>query len=168
MDGASAADVADAVQTVWEYHHLHHKLPPRADGIMCLCSSDIGVAKHAAKLFQTGKYVIIIAIVVWVGACVCVCVCSRLHPAHIMCIVFHSQLPKELLAHLIQPRITHTLFRYGWLLFSGGVGTGPHSGANMLGWDRPEACYFRDAAIECGVPREAIITEEARCVGAYI
>jgi hypothetical protein len=30
-----------------------------------------------------------------------------------------------------------------------------------LGWDRAEACYFRDAAIKCGVPPEAILTEEA-------
>ena len=40
----------------------------------------------------------------------------------------------------------------GWLVFSGGFGTGPHSGANLNGWTRPEAEIFAEAAIEAGVP----------------
>jgi len=45
------------------------------------------------------------------------------------------------------------------LLFSGGVGTGPHSGHNLLGWDRPEAEVMADEAVRCGVPREQILLE---------
>lgn len=28
---------------------------------------------------------------------------------------------------------------FPYLIFSGGIGTGPHSGSNLLGWDKPEA-----------------------------
>lgn len=98
-------NVAEAVQTVWQYHHMGHDLPKKADGVMCLCSSDLNVAVHAAKIFLSGDY--------------------------------------------------------GWLLFSGGIGTGSHSGKNMLGWEQPEALVFRDAAIKAGVPDHAIHTEDA-------
>eukprot|EP01065_Artemidia_motanka_P003472 TRINITY_DN11662_c0_g1_i1.p1 TRINITY_DN11662_c0_g1~~TRINITY_DN11662_c0_g1_i1.p1 ORF type:complete len:254 (+),score=78.43 TRINITY_DN11662_c0_g1_i1:59-763(+) len=47
-----------------------------------------------------------------------------------------------------------------WLLFSGGMGTGPHSGANLMGWDKPEAAVFADAAVKCGVPADSIIVED--------
>ena len=56
------------------------------------------------------------------------------------------------------------LFKRGlapWLVFSGGVGTGPHSGCNLLGWDRPEAEVMADEAVRCGVPRENILVEPA-------
>jgi hypothetical protein len=53
----SDEEVGAAVQKVWEYHHLHHALPPSADGVMCLCSSDLGVAEHAAKTFLSGRCV---------------------------------------------------------------------------------------------------------------
>jgi hypothetical protein len=102
VDGES---VADAIEKVWRYHHMQHELPERADGVLCLCSSDIGVARVAADVYLRGGY--------------------------------------------------------SWLLFSGGIGTGIHSGANMLGWEVPEAEVFRDAAIEHGVPSEAIYTEGA-------
>eukprot|EP00038_Savillea_parva_P012967 m.208103 g.208103 ORF g.208103 m.208103 type:complete len:230 (+) comp24019_c0_seq1:510-1199(+) len=97
--------VVAAIETVWAYHHVNHPLPARADGILCLCSSDLGVARHAAQLFLNGTY--------------------------------------------------------QWLMFSGGHGTGIHSGANMLGWDRAEALVFRDEAVRCGVPVDSILTEEA-------
>eukprot|EP00937_MAST-01D_sp_MAST-1D-sp2_P005767 g5767.t1 len=45
------------------------------------------------------------------------------------------------------------------LLFSGGVGTGPHSGRNLLGWERPEAEVMAEEAVRCGVPRENILVE---------
>jgi len=104
-DAQPSAAVAAAVETVWQYHHLHHDVPAAADGVLCLCSSDIGVAHHAADLFLKG--------------------------------------------------------RYRWLLFSGGMGTGMHSATNVLGWDRPEAAVFREAAVARGVPREVTFTEEA-------
>ena len=47
------------------------------------------------------------------------------------------------------------------LLFSGGVGTGPHSGRNLLGWDKPEAEVMAAEAVRCGVPREQILVEPA-------
>eukprot|EP00746_Dinoflagellata_sp_MGD_P013581 gnl/MRDRNA2_/MRDRNA2_129401_c0_seq1.p1 gnl/MRDRNA2_/MRDRNA2_129401_c0~~gnl/MRDRNA2_/MRDRNA2_129401_c0_seq1.p1 ORF type:complete len:234 (-),score=45.04 gnl/MRDRNA2_/MRDRNA2_129401_c0_seq1:30-731(-) len=46
-----------------------------------------------------------------------------------------------------------------WLLFSGGFGTGPHSGANLLGWTRPEAEVLADEAVHLGVPRDKILLE---------
>merc|ERR1719272_1883059 len=46
-----------------------------------------------------------------------------------------------------------------WLCFSGGFGTGPHSGANLLGWTKPEAEVFAEEAVKFGVPREKIIVE---------
>ena len=36
---------------------------------------------------------------------------------------------------------------------------GPHSGAHLNGWTRPEADIFADAAASAGVPREKIIVE---------
>lgn len=46
-----------------------------------------------------------------------------------------------------------------WLLFTGGFGTGPHSGANLNGWTKPEAEIFANRAIELGVPAGAILVE---------
>ncbi|MCQ1059145.1 YdcF family protein [Photobacterium sp. DNB23_23_1] len=39
--------------TVWNYHHLNHTLVP-SDCIFVLCSNDIRVAEHAARLFLDG------------------------------------------------------------------------------------------------------------------
>ena len=44
------------------------------------------------------------------------------------------------------------LFKAGlgdWVIFSGGFGTGPHSGANLNGWTRPEAEIFAEAGAYC-------------------
>ncbi|KHT61868.1 hypothetical protein RJ45_20255 [Photobacterium gaetbulicola] len=38
---------------VWNYHHLNHTLSP-SDCIFVLCSNDIRVAEHAARLFLDG------------------------------------------------------------------------------------------------------------------
>jgi len=46
------------------------------------------------------------------------------------------------------------------LLFSGGFGTGPHSGKNLNGWDEPEAAVFAARAVALGVKREHIIVED--------
>ena len=46
-----------------------------------------------------------------------------------------------------------------WVIFSGGFGTGPHSGANLNGWTRPEAEIFADAAVEAGIPSEKVFVE---------
>ena len=46
------------------------------------------------------------------------------------------------------------------LVCSGGVGTGPHSGANLLGWTRPEAEIFADLMeSEHGISRDKILVE---------
>ena len=82
----------EAVEIVWNYHHLNHKLISSPDGILVFCSSDITVADVAARLFW--KY------------------------------------------HDTNPDL--------YILFSGGMGTGIHSGANLLGWTQPEAIVFRD------------------------
>ena len=46
------------------------------------------------------------------------------------------------------------------LVFSGGFGTGPHSGKNLHGWTQPEATIFAERALELGVPKEDIILEK--------
>ncbi len=55
------------------------------------------------------------------------------------------------------------LFKAGqggkWCLFSGGMGTGSHSGQNLNGWTRPEAEIFAERALQLGVPPEAVHTE---------
>src|SRR5262245_57475804 len=40
-------------ETLWEYHHLHHRLAP-ADAILVLCSHDTVVARRGAELFLQG------------------------------------------------------------------------------------------------------------------
>lgn len=47
-----------------------------------------------------------------------------------------------------------------WLMFSGGFGTGPHSGANLRGWELPEAEVFAREAERVGVTREKIMIEK--------
>jgi len=98
--------VRSAAELVYSYAHMHHSLKrtdgKRWDGILCLCSSDLRVAQHAAQL--------------------------------------HRELG-------------------GWLCFSGGMGTGPHSGANLLGWTEPEAVVFAREVAKCGVPEQSIIVE---------
>jgi uncharacterized SAM-binding protein YcdF (DUF218 family) len=48
----------------------------------------------------------------------------------------------------------------GWLCFSGGMGTGPHSGCNLLGWTEPEAQIFAREAMRLGVPEASILVED--------
>jgi len=50
--------------------------------------------------------------------------------------------------------------RPSWLLFSGGFGKGPHSGANLLGWTRPEAEMHAEVAMDSGVPKQHILLEK--------
>ena len=99
-------EVRAAAVTVYDYARLHHSLERTDgngwDGILCLCSSDLRVAQHAARL--------------------------------------HKKLG-------------------GWLCFSGGMGSGPHSGANLLGWTEAEAIIFAREAVRCGVPQQAILIE---------
>ena len=45
------------------------------------------------------------------------------------------------------------------LLFSGGIGTGPHSGFNLNGWKDPEADIFAEVARKSGVPENEILVE---------
>ena len=96
-----------AAEVVYRYAQMNHSLE-RADGkawdgVLCLCSSDLRVAQHAAAL--------------------------------------HKKLG-------------------GWLCFSGGMGTGPHSGANLLGWTEPEAVIFAREATRCGVEESASLLVE--------
>ena len=93
-----------ACESLWGFLRLGAPLPPRADGILCLCSHDVRVATHAAALFLAG--------------------------------------------------------RGGFLLFSGGFGTGPHSGARLNGWTEPEAVVFARVAAAAGVPADAILVED--------
>ncbi|MHA2246228.1 MAG: YdcF family protein [Candidatus Hodarchaeales archaeon] len=43
-------DVDQLVKTIWDYHHMNHKLE-KADCIFVLGSHDLRVAEHGAKLF---------------------------------------------------------------------------------------------------------------------
>lgn len=47
------------VQTLWEYHDLHHQLRPTDVGIG-LGSHDLGVATHAANLYRRGLFPVIV------------------------------------------------------------------------------------------------------------
>jgi uncharacterized SAM-binding protein YcdF (DUF218 family) len=42
-----------SLEKVWDYHQMHHALV-RADAILVLCSHDIVVAEHGARLFLDG------------------------------------------------------------------------------------------------------------------
>ncbi len=42
--------IDNLTQIIWDYHHLNHRLQ-KADCIFILCSNDLRVADHAAKLF---------------------------------------------------------------------------------------------------------------------
>ena len=108
VDDLATPTTRTAAEAVYAYAQLNHSTT-RADGlpwdgVLCLCSSDLRVARHAAKL--------------------------------------HLELG-------------------GWLCFSGGHGTGPHSGANLMGWTEPEAVIFAREAAKCGVPEDSILVEAA-------
>jgi uncharacterized SAM-binding protein YcdF (DUF218 family) len=47
------------VQTLWDYHDMHHELRPADVGIG-LGSHDLGVATHTAELFHTGIFPLIV------------------------------------------------------------------------------------------------------------
>jgi uncharacterized SAM-binding protein YcdF (DUF218 family) len=47
------------VQTLWDYHDMHHELRPADVGIG-LGSHDLGVATHTAELFHTGVFPLIV------------------------------------------------------------------------------------------------------------
>eukprot|EP01051_Picozoa_sp_SAG22_P002528 SAG22_NODE_114_length_19318_cov_13.809980_2_plen_266_part_00 len=105
-----------ASQAVWDYHRLRMPLAradgKKWDGAICLCSSDLRVADHAAAL-----------------------------------------LADEGLG-------------LDWLVFSGGFGTGPHSGANLLGWTEPEAEVFAARARALGAdPAKLLVEPEATNTG---
>ena len=45
--------INNLARIVWDYHHVNHSLE-KADVIFVLCSHDLRVAEHAAKLFRDG------------------------------------------------------------------------------------------------------------------
>lgn len=49
----TASETHQAIQTIWEYHHMHHALKP-AEVMLVLGSHDLGVAVYAAELFERG------------------------------------------------------------------------------------------------------------------
>lgn len=102
-------DVRAAAESVYDYARMNHSLDRDDgkpwDGVLCLCSSDLRVAAHAAALHES------------IGGS-------------------------------------------AWLCFSGGMGTGPHSGANLLGWTEPEAVVFAREAVRCGAAESSIIVED--------
>ena len=51
--GWSDSRVRPLVETVWNYHHVHHELAP-ADAILVLCSHDTVVAERGAQLWLEG------------------------------------------------------------------------------------------------------------------
>eukprot|EP00040_Diaphanoeca_grandis_P019016 m.100156 g.100156 ORF g.100156 m.100156 type:complete len:248 (-) comp27224_c0_seq1:154-897(-) len=90
-----------------------------------------------------------------------------LHTAHNIT-PFHTKSATVLLclgsSDIRVARHASTMFLLGvaeWLCFSGGIGTGPHSGKNLLGWDDPEATVFAKEAIKLGVDPNKILIEAA-------
>ncbi|KAI1172164.1 DUF218 domain-containing protein [Nemania sp. FL0916] len=51
---ATAPDVQQDAETLYEYHQLHTRITQKADAIFCLCSLDTRVAQRAAQLFLDG------------------------------------------------------------------------------------------------------------------
>jgi len=49
----------DDAQSLWDYHQLHHE-PRRTDVAIGLGSHDLGVAIHAADLYQQGRFPLIV------------------------------------------------------------------------------------------------------------
>ncbi|KAJ3042670.1 hypothetical protein HK097_001964 [Rhizophlyctis rosea] len=45
------SEVDAAAKLIYNYHRMHQPLPTSPDAILCLCSLDTRVAKHAAELF---------------------------------------------------------------------------------------------------------------------
>ncbi len=48
-----STNLSEAIQTVWDYHHMHHTLAP-ADCILVLGSHDPRVAEWGAQLWLDG------------------------------------------------------------------------------------------------------------------
>lgn len=53
-DAPLPADVEAAARLIWAYHSMGHTPATRADLILCLCSNDPRVARHAAQLWLRG------------------------------------------------------------------------------------------------------------------
>ena len=51
--GWSDSRVRPLVESIWNYHHVHHELAP-ADAILVLCSHDTVVAERGAQLWLEG------------------------------------------------------------------------------------------------------------------
>jgi uncharacterized SAM-binding protein YcdF (DUF218 family) len=117
LKGLDDPATCKAAEAIYAFAHMNQCLERLDghpwDGVLCLCSSDLRVARHAAEL--------------------------------------HKKLG-------------------GWLCFTGGMGTGPHSGANLLGWAEPEAVIFAREAVErCGVPKDEVLVEaDARNTGENV
>ncbi len=54
-----ASSIRSAVQTLWDYHDLHHTLTPTDVGIG-LGSHDLGVATCAAQLYLAGTFPLLV------------------------------------------------------------------------------------------------------------
>jgi hypothetical protein len=122
MHHHSAEAVDAAVQLVWDFHQLGHEVVgdptfvAGLDGILVFCSSDVSVAQAAADLW------------VHVATARLTAVCGGSDGASIA-----RQGDGGAFA------AAENTATVPYLLFSGGHGTGPHSGANLLGWTEPEA-----------------------------
>jgi uncharacterized SAM-binding protein YcdF (DUF218 family) len=57
--GMADPEIAAAVQTLWDYHDLHHELTPSDVGIG-LGSHDLSVATEAAELYHRGLFPLIV------------------------------------------------------------------------------------------------------------
>ena len=59
VSGVVAAQLWPDVQTLWDYHDMHH--PPRPSDVgIGLGSHDLGVATHTAALYHAGQFPIIV------------------------------------------------------------------------------------------------------------
>jgi hypothetical protein len=147
-------EIDAAVRVVWDYHHVGHAVADdpefllAVDGILVFCSSDVSVADFAADLWiRTADLHDGAAANRWGSVAHSGDSgtnssesCEKCSSATTVGSSSHDgdgMLPAAAAAE--PPPLPY-------LLFSGGMGTGPHSGANLLGWTEPEADVLSERA----------------------
>lgn len=130
MNNKLGQRIDDAVKKIWNYHQVHHKVAQdktflsSVDGILVFCSSDVGVAAVAARIWIiTAKLNL------------------QIHASHQIGKFGNGSETEDVSTTLNTKTPSHTKTQHivPYLLFSGGIGSGPHSGANLLAWTEPEA-----------------------------
>ena len=138
--------ISKAIQEIWDYHHVRHdarecSFLQSVDGIVVFCSSDLSVADFAADTWIHAVDVQMEQVLDNLG--------TDGHKTQQGSSARPATSNSESTATGCTAASGHgrggsdddgdRRLRVPYLLFSGGMGTGPHSGANLCGWKEPEA-----------------------------